>query len=153
MLQLGNRSNRAGVVAAVLSAFVPLAGLPHVFEDVAEGVFAGFGLGTLAAGLFVGGALTIQLLGAFAALRESRIGYVIILLAAVIWIVLAVYDHPGAFTPGDFREGMVSRVAIWAIVGVQGIAGLAALSALRSTRGSSFSGTGTYTSSGTSYGS
>jgi hypothetical protein len=153
VLQLGNRTNRAGTVAAVASAVVPLAALPHVFEDLAEGVFAGFNLTPLSAGLLVGGALTVQLLGALGALRERRLGYVVILIAALAWIAIATMDHPGAFLPGEFREGFASRLSVWALVGTQIVAGFAAFRAVRSTRRGSFSGTGSYTGAGSSYGS
>lgn len=152
MLQLGNRANRAGTTAAVVSAIFPLIALPHVFEDLVEGTFEAFGLTPMAAGLLVGGALAVQLVGALGAMRERRAGYLVILIAALVWIVVAALDHPDAFLPGDFREGFASRAAIWALVGAQAVAGMAAFRALRATKRGSFSGTGSYTGSGSSYG-
>lgn len=153
MLQLGNRTQRAGMVAAVASALVPVVALPHVFEDLEAGIFADLGLSALTAGLVVGAGLTAQLVGALAGTRDRRIGYVVVLLAAVAWIVLAIIDHPAAFVPGDFREGMISRLAVWALVAVQAVAAVAAFRALRGGRRTSFSGTGSFTGGGSSYGS
>lgn len=145
MLQVGNRASRPALTAAIASVLAPVAIVPHVFEDLSEGIFATFGLDPLGAGLLVGGTLTVQLLGALGSAKERRWGYVIVLLVAAVWIVLAVVDHPGAFVPGEFREGVLSRLAVWGLVGIQAVAGLAALTALRSSRRGSFSGTGTIT--------
>lgn len=145
MIQVGNRASRPALTAAIASVLAPVAIVPHVFEDLTEGTFATFGLDPLAAGLLVGGTLTLQLLGALAAAKERRSGYLVVLLVAAVWIVLAVVDHPAAFVPGEFRQGALSRLAIWGLVGIQAVAALAALTALRSSRRGSFSGTGTIT--------
>jgi hypothetical protein len=149
VLQVGNRATRPALTAAVASVLAPVAILPHVFEDLVDGTLdtvAGIQMEPLGAGLLIGLALTLQLIGALGAAKERRWGYLVIFLVAAAWIVLAAIDHSEAFVPGDFREGFGSRLAVWGLVGIQAIAALAALTALRVSRRGSFSGTGTVTS-------
>lgn len=141
---IANRGSRAGAIAAGFSALALLPIVPHVVEEATLGGLERFGLGTTASLWVIGASLALQLLFAFAALRERRIGYVGVLLIAAGWVVSVLIDHYDAFLAGEFREGLVSRASVWGIVGFQGLAAIASASAVRSTRRTSFSGTGSY---------
>jgi hypothetical protein len=147
-LVVGNRGHRAALVCAVATALAPVAIIPHVVEDAAAGELELFGLGLLATGLLLGVLFAVQILGALGGVRGWRVGFFAVIIPAALWIVGAVVDHPGAFLGGDFRAGLASRLAVWALIAFQVVALTAAISAMRSTRRTSFTGTGTYTKGG-----
>ena len=143
-MAVGKDGARSGIAAAVLTALSPIAIVPHIVEDAGTGAFERFGLEPDTGALLVGVILAIQLLLAIGCVRGHRWAYGGVLLFGVLWVIAAVADHPGAFLTGGFRDGLSSRLAVWAIVVSQGGAALASLSALRSTRQTSFRGTGRF---------
>lgn len=143
-MAVGKDGARSGIAAAVLTALSPIAIVPHIVEDAGAGAFDRFGLEPDTGAMLVGVILAIQLLLAFGCLRGHRWAYGGVLLFGVMWVIAAVASHPGAFLTDGFRDGLLSRLAVWGIVVTQGGAALASLSALRSTRQTSFRGTGRF---------
>lgn len=132
---------RLGTSAAVLSALALLPIVVHLVDDATPGVLSTVVDADLR-GPLIGVALAVQILFAFASLRERRAGHAGVLVLAAVWVAVVFVNHADAFVGGDFGGGFGSRLAVWGIVGLQGLAALTALAALRTRRRTSFSGTG-----------
>jgi hypothetical protein len=122
-------------VASWLVALSMLGVLPHTVDALTHRVPDRFGFSDVTLGAwFFGSVVAIQMLAALANLQGRRWGTAIIALVALGWVIGAIVNHPGAFTPGDFEAGLSSRLWIWAIVVFQGSALLVAANSLRAGR-------------------
>ncbi|MBI4608143.1 MAG: hypothetical protein HY726_03950 [Candidatus Rokubacteria bacterium] len=99
--------------------------VPHVVEDLSEGLARRLGLASDLLALLLGGFLALQSLGLVLVGQGRRTGFVITAVVGLIWVAGAIVDHGPALLAGPFRSG--ARSVLW-VVGL--IVGQAASTAL-----------------------
>ena len=117
-----------------ISALSLAAIVPHLLEDLAYGLPDDLGLERTTAFWLAGLVVGLHLVVALASVEGRRWGSAGVLLVAIGWILAALWDHPGAFLPDEFRNGFPSRAWVWLLIGSQGFAALWAWRALRRRR-------------------
>lgn len=130
----GSISNRRSILyrrtALAASAVSFLGIIPHSIEDFLEGVPGAFGLSTSTAAWLLGVALTVQIGLLLIATSHHQGALVGVVAYGIGWVVAALVDHPEAFMPAPFRDGISSRVWVLLIVAGQAMAAVAAALAL-----------------------
>ena len=102
-----NRMVRPLLILSVLSFTFTI---PHVIEDFQYGVPESFGVHPSVAGLLVGIALAVQVMGIIGISRETRWGLFITLFIAMVWLLGAIFDHlPDILSSNAYRHGAISR--------------------------------------------
>lgn len=95
------------LAASVVS--VPLT-VTHSVEDFDAGVHTDFGLPLLVAAFLLSLGYVLQLVAGVLSARGHRIGHLLNLTVAVIWLVGAVGDHlDDVLLADDYRHGLVSK--------------------------------------------
>jgi len=125
-------ARREPALAAALCSAGSLLGLvPHLMEDLVSGIPERFGISHLVFEWSMGVAVASTVVAAVLAVRGRRRALIAAAVIGVGWVLAAVLDHPGAFTPDAFREGLSSRLWVWIVTIGQGAAAVFAIAALR----------------------
>ena len=124
------RAVRALLTASVAS--VPLT-LTHSVEDFDAGVHGDFGLALLPAAFLLSLGYAAQLLGAILSARGHRLGHLLNLVVALVWLVGAVADHlDDVLFAEDYRRGVASKALEVGVMAVAAVWAGVSLLALRS---------------------
>ena len=118
-------------MAALCSGLSLLGLVPHLMEDLVSGVPERFGISHLVFSWSMGVVVSATTLAAIFAARGNRRGLLATAVVGIGWVLAAVLDHPGAFTPDAFRDGLSSRLWVLMTFFGQGAAAVFAVLALR----------------------
>ena len=120
---------------AVSLASVPVT-LTHSIEDVEAGVHQAFGLSLLVAAFLLSLAYALQVAAAVLLARTHRLGYLLNLALALVWLVGAAADHLDDVLFAEvYRRGLVSKALEVAIMVITLLWAILSLNALRRQRG------------------
>lgn len=102
---------------------VSLAGLPFILPHVVEDFAAGAApIGPALLGVL----LAVQMLGLVLVGVGRRLGFMITLVAGLVWVAGAVVDHGPALVRGNFRSGGLSAVWVLGLIVSQATAAVLA---------------------------
>jgi hypothetical protein len=121
------RRDRLGsTVIAVSLLSLPFT-LPHVLEDLSEGIASRVGLSAGVGAFFLGGYLALQSLALILVAVGRRAGLVLTFWIGAIWVAGALADHGPALLTGRYRSGAPSVIWVVGLMVTQALsAGLAA---------------------------
>jgi hypothetical protein len=103
--------------AVFLTVLLVAVSAPHVAEDFQFGEFAHLGVPAAIPAAALGLLYACQMLGAYFAGRNSRLGYVLLAVGGVVWCVGALVIHGHEIIgSGDYRNGTISKALEVAII-------------------------------------